>query len=164
MDKVRGGKGSAGLFQGPAHRASAHARRREGARGQDKGMRKEGEEDPEGPRAVVRPEPQEIARNRQEQARRDEEGLLREGAGAEIEVYKVQPQAPRELSEEAPRQGASPDRPRTGGEPRPDEGRREIRPQEGVQVLDLRRMVDSAGAYECNRRKDQDYKGPRIRP
>ena len=61
--------------------------------------------------------------------------------------------APRRVDRQAlrrPRHGAA--RPRAGGQPRPDPCRREVRLHEGLQVLDVRDVVDPPGDHARDRR------------
>ncbi|CAA9216515.1 MAG: RNA polymerase sigma factor RpoD, partial [uncultured Acidimicrobiales bacterium] len=73
---------------------------------------------------------------------------------------------PRRVHRQALRRpGDAVPRPHPGGEPRPHAGGREVRPHEGLQVLDLRDVVDPPGHHPGHRRPGQDdpHPGPHGR-
>ena len=74
--------------------------------------------------------------------------------------------APRRLDREAlPQPGAAVPRPDPGGDDRPRARRREVRLAQGLQVLDLRDLVDPPGGRACARRQGahDPHAGPRRR-
>ena len=56
--------------------------------------------------------------------------------------------------------GDAPARPGPGGQPRPDAGGREVRPHQGLQVLDLRHVVDPPGHHAGHRRPGPHHPHP----
>ena len=89
----------------------------------------------------------------------------RPGAGApgpagQGGAHRGQP-APGGLHRQAvPQPGPGLPRPHPGGEPRPDAGGREVRPHQGLQVLDLRHLVDPPGHHPGHRRSGPDHPDP----
>jgi RNA polymerase primary sigma factor len=78
----------------------------------------------------------------------DELGYLLDavwGRRCEREAHQGEPEARGEHSQEIHEQGTSAPGPHPGGQHRADEGRGEVRVPEGVQVLDIRHMVDTPG-------------------
>ena len=73
------------------------------------------------------------------------------GRGGRAPVRAVEP-APRGVDrQEVPGVGAAAARPHPGGQPRPDARRREVRLAQGLQVLDVRHVVDPPGDHARHR-------------
>ena len=76
-------------------------------------------------------------------------------------LHPVQP-APRRVGREAvPGVRAAHARPDPGGQPRTHAGGREVRPPQGLQVLDVRDVVDPPGHHPRYRRQEPHYPGAR---
>ena len=87
------------------------------------------------------------------------------GRGGRASVRAVEP-APRGVDrQEVPGLGPAAARPHPGGQPRPDARRREVRLAQGLQVLDLRHVVDPPGDHPRHRqhRPHHPPAGPRRR-
>ena len=86
--------------------------------------------------------------------------LVRKGLKAKDELDRGQP-APRRLDRQAlPQPRPRLPRPDPGGQPRPDARGRQVRPHEGLQVLDVRHVVDPPGHHPRHRRPGADDPHP----
>ena len=74
-----------------------------------------------------------------------------QGEDAAAHVRAVEPAARRVDRQEVPGVGPAAARPHPGGQPRPDARRREVRLAQGLQVLDVRHVVDPPGDHPRHR-------------
>ena len=84
------------------------------------------------------------------------------GRAGPADLRAVEPAAGRVDRQEVSSLGLAPARPDPGGEPRPDARRREVRLAQGLQVLDLRHVVDPPGHHPRHRQHRSDH--PAARP
>src|SRR2546427_603167 len=90
---------------------------------------------------------------------------IRQGAlltAAQEEADRGQPPAGGLDRQTLRRPGNALPRPDPGGEPRADPGRREVRLLEGLQVLDVRHVVDPPGHHPRHRRPGPHHPHPRA--
>ena len=86
------------------------------------------------------------------------------GRGRPAHVRAVEP-APRRLDrQEVPGVGPAAPRPHPGGQPRPDARRREVRLAQGLQVLDVRHVVDPPGDHPRHRQHRPHHPPARCTP
>ena len=87
---------------------------------------------------------------------------LRARRGRRAHLRAVEPAPGRVDRQEVPGLGPAAARPHPGGQPRPDARRREVRLAQGLQVLDLRHLVDPPGHHPRHRQHRPHH--PPARP